>query len=142
MEEDLRHKVQVLQERDSYLEQDQFLQGGDEAVNAALVDQRIKFQKEHERENTEMADAAYQTIQTLNEMLQQKKKQISTKDEQIKNLREQMQQQRSVDQEEIRKLREQASGVGASALAKIHRLASTQDTAPVVQDRAETVQNL
>lgn len=61
--------MQVLRERDSYLEQDEFLKGGDAAVNSALADQRLKFQKEHERENTEMADAAYQTIQTLNEML-------------------------------------------------------------------------
>jgi hypothetical protein len=35
--------MQVLRERDSYLEQDEFLKGGDAAVNSALADQRLKF---------------------------------------------------------------------------------------------------
>ena len=34
-----------------------------------------------------MADAAYQTIKTLNEMLEQKKIQLKSKDEQIDKLR-------------------------------------------------------
>jgi len=34
-----------------------------------MEEQRLKFQNIHDKESKEMADAAYQTIKTLNEML-------------------------------------------------------------------------
>lgn len=41
-----------------------------------------------------MADAAYQTIKTLNEMLEQKNEQIRSKEEQIDRLRRDLAEQR------------------------------------------------
>jgi chromosome segregation ATPase len=43
-----------------------------------------------------MADAAYQTIKTLNEMLEQKKVQLRAKEDHIDKLRQQMAEQREL----------------------------------------------
>lgn len=47
-----------------------------------------------DKESQEMADAAYQTIKTLNEMLEQKNEQIRSKEEQIDRLRRDLAEQR------------------------------------------------
>ena len=64
-----------------------------------MEEQRVKFQEVHDRESKEMADAAYQTIKTLNEMLEQKKVQLRAKEEHIDKLRQQMAEQRELHAE-------------------------------------------
>ena len=46
-----------------------------------MEEQRMQFQATHQQESKEMADAAYQTIKTLREMLEQKKTQVRNKEE-------------------------------------------------------------
>jgi hypothetical protein len=53
----------------------------DEQAKDRQEEQRITLQSAHNQESKEMADAAYQTIKTLNEMLEQKKKQLKTKED-------------------------------------------------------------
>lgn len=55
--------------------------GVDEQAKDRQEEQRITLQSAHNQESKEMADAAYQTIKTLNEMLEQKKKQLKTKED-------------------------------------------------------------
>ena len=69
---------------------DAYVMGGEEGMKDVMEEQRIKFQAVHDQENKEMADAAYQTIKTLNEMLEQKKIQLKSKEDQIDKLRQQM----------------------------------------------------
>jgi hypothetical protein len=52
---------------------DAMVMGNDNVAKDQIEHERIKFQAVHDQENKEMADAAYQTIKTLNEMLEQKK---------------------------------------------------------------------
>ena len=66
-----------------------------------------------------MADAAYQTIKTLNEMLEQKKVQVRNKEEQIDRLRQQMAEQREIHADQLTKLQNEVSATGKSTLANL-----------------------
>lgn len=82
--EQLNRQLRMYKEQDSY-----FMEGeGADGVNSLMEEQRLKFQNIHEKEAQEMSDAAYQTIKTLNEMLEQKKIQLKSKEEQIDKLRQ------------------------------------------------------
>lgn len=87
----------------------------------------MKFQAAHDQENKEMADAAHQTIKTLNEMLDQKKVQLRNKEDQIDKLRRQMAEQREIDAEKYMKLQTDATAAGKSTLANLQRMVNTQD---------------
>lgn len=53
-----------------------------------------------------MADAAYQTVQTLQNLLDQKKELLRSKEQQMQRLREEMENQRKIDADVIAKLRD------------------------------------
>jgi chromosome segregation ATPase len=92
-----------------------------------MEEQRVKFQAAHEQENKEMADAAYQTIKTLNEMLEQKKAQVRSKEEQIDKLRQQMAEQRELAAEQYMQLQAEVTATGKSTLANLHRMVSREE---------------
>jgi uncharacterized coiled-coil protein SlyX len=69
-----------------------------------------------------MADAAYQTIKTLNEMLDQKKTQLRRKEEQIDRLRVEMAEERERHASEYMKLQSEVTATGKSTLANLHSL--------------------
>lgn len=73
-----------------------------------------------------MADAAYQTVKTLQDMLDQKNELLRSKEEHIERLRQQMMQQREQDAIEISKLREQLSITGNNTLNKLHQIVAKQ----------------
>ena len=56
----------------------------------ALQEQEARTTEAFNRENRELAEAAQQTIKTLNGMLSQKKNQLETKETMIQNLRNQV----------------------------------------------------
>ena len=69
-----------------------------------------------------MADAAFQTIKTLQEMLDQKNAQLRSKEEQIEKMRKQMIEQRDIDAQEIAKLQQQNTLTAGTTLNKLHEL--------------------
>lgn len=69
-----------------------------------------------------MADAAYETIKTLQDMLTQKNEQVKHKEEHISRLRDQMRIARESDATTIRGLQEQLSSTGNNALNKLQEL--------------------
>ena len=88
--EEVQQKDAVIRKLRSWHDTDAYVMGGEEGMKDVMEEQRIKFQAVHDQENKEMADAAYQTIKTLNEMLEQKKIQLRSKEDQIDKLRQQM----------------------------------------------------
>ena len=85
------------------------------------------MQSAHNQESKEMADAAYQTIKTLNEMLEQKKKQLKTKEDQIDQLRKDMANQREKSAMEYMQLQSELTAAGKSTLANLHAMVQKQD---------------
>jgi hypothetical protein len=69
-----------------------------------------------------MADAAYQTVQTLQGMLDSKIEMIRKKESIIAELKGQMQQQRRVDLDEIASLRKRLADTGETTLSKMHEI--------------------
>lgn len=69
-----------------------------------------------------MADAAYQTIKTLREMLEQKKTQVRSKEEQIDRLRTQLAEERERHAEQYSKLQAEVTATGKSTLANLHAM--------------------
>lgn len=63
-----------------------------------------------------MADAAYQTIKTMQEMLDQKNEQLKRKEEHIQNLRDEMKNQANQDAMIINKLKQDISITGNNTL--------------------------
>lgn len=62
----------------------------DEVLKDAISEHRAKTSSANEKEHKEMADAAYQTIKTLQDMLDNKNGAIRSKEDQITKLRQQM----------------------------------------------------
>ena len=83
---------------DKYLAQD-------DTTNEVIEEHKFKQNLVHEKENKEMADAAYQTIKTMQEMLDQKNEQLKRKEDHIQNLREEMKNQANQDAMIINKLK-------------------------------------
>jgi hypothetical protein len=69
-----------------------------------------------------MADAAYQTVQTLQGMLDSKIEMIRKKESIIAELKGQMQQQRRIDLDEIASLRKRLADTGETTLSKMHEI--------------------
>lgn len=71
-----------------------------------------------------MADAAYQTIKTLREMLEQKKAQVRSKEDMIDKLRQQMADERERHAEQCAKLTADQTATGTAALASLQAYVS------------------
>ena len=69
-----------------------------------------------------MADAAYQTIKTMQEMLDQKNEQLKRKEDHIQNLREDMKNQANQDAMIINKLKQDISITGNSTLNQMQQI--------------------
>ena len=69
------------QENDKYLGEDVYLQD-------QIEDHRLKTLAVAEKEQKEISDAAYQTVKTLQDMINQKNEQLRNKEEAIKGLRQ------------------------------------------------------
>ena len=65
---------------------------GDDKMKDVIEDHRIKTMAVAEKQSKEIQDAAYQTVKTLQDMIEEKNKQLKRKEEQIERLREQMKQ--------------------------------------------------
>lgn len=78
-------RLQMWQEGDKYLSEDIVLKD-------AIEDHRLKINAVAEKEQKEISDAAYQTVKTLQEMIEQKNDQLKRKEENVERLREQMKQ--------------------------------------------------
>lgn len=74
-----------------------------------------------------MADAAYQTIKTLQDMLDNKNQAIKNKEQQIATMRDNMSRQRNQDAKTIEDLRNQISMTGNTTLAKMQEIVSRHD---------------
>jgi hypothetical protein len=103
-----------------------------------IEEHKFKQNLVHEKENKEMADAAYETIKTMQVMLDQKNEQLKKKEDHIANLRDQMRKQAELDANQINKLREQISITGSSTLNKMHEIVSkNQGDGSMDQGRAQ-----
>ena len=78
----------------------------DAMTKDAIEDHRIKTMAAAEKQSKEIQDAAYQTVKTLKDMLEQKNTQLKRKEEQIERLRDQMKAQSALDAATINELRE------------------------------------
>jgi hypothetical protein len=75
-----------------------------------------------------MADAAYETVKTLQQMLDNKNETIQAKEGIIKNLKDQMMEQRKTDLEEIAVLRKRLTDTGDTTLSKMHEIVAKHDS--------------
>ena len=110
------------QEGDKYLSEDIVLKD-------AIEDHRLKTLAVAEKEQKEISDAAYQTVKTLQEMIEQKNEQLKRKEENIERLREQMKQQAQLDANTINQLREQHSVTGNTTMTKLHSIVAKHEAA-------------
>ena len=85
-----------------------------------------------------MMEAAYQTIKTLQDMLDVKNQAIRSKEEQVAKMRQQVSAQRELDAHTIQQLRDQISFTGNSTLAKMQEIVSKHDVAQTVQSQKQT----
>lgn len=108
-------RLKQWQEADKYLSEDQVLRD-------AIEDHRLKTLAVHEKESKEISDAAYQTVKTLQDMIEQKNEQLKRKEENVERLREQMKQQAQLDAAAINALREQISVTGNTTMNKLHTI--------------------
>ena len=84
---------------DKYLSQD-------EVLKDAIQEHRTKTTTAQEKEHKEMMEAAYQTIKTLQDMLDVKNQAIRSKEEQVVKMRQQVSAQRELDAHTIQQLRD------------------------------------
>jgi len=110
----------------TWADADHYMGKGDEGWKEIVEEQKVKFSALHEQENKEMADAAYQTIKTLREMLEQKKTQVRSKEDMIDKLRQQMADERERHAEEVSKLTSEQTAAGRDALASLQAYVSRQ----------------
>jgi len=131
LKDEVLYKDSVIRKLKSWRDTDAYVGAGEDGMQDDVLEaQRVKFQAVHEQENKEMADAAYQTIKTLNEMLEQKKTQVRSKEEQIERLRQQLAEQRELHAEQCMKLQAEVTATGKSTLANLHRLVSNEREVP------------
>jgi len=126
LREELAFKDTQIRQLRTWQDTDNMVMGDDAGARDQFEHERVKFQAVHDQENKEMADAAYQTIKTLNEMLEQKKTQVRSKEEQIEKLRQQLADQREHAAAEQMKLQAEVTATGKSTLASLHRMVSAK----------------
>ena len=130
LQDELRHKDSVIRRLKSWNDADDYVAEGEDALKGVMEQERVKFQAAHDQESKEMADAAYQTIKTLREMLEQKKTQVRSKEEQIDRLREQLAEERERHAEQFSKLQAEVTATGKSTLASLHAMVQNKDKPP------------
>jgi alcohol dehydrogenase class IV len=99
LKDELERKTARLQQLEGWQESDSYVRN-----SGAGIEDAGRYEAANDKDSKEMADAAYQTITTLNEMLEQKKQQVRSKEEQIDRLREQMADQRVIHADQCMKL--------------------------------------
>ena len=114
-------RLRMWQEGDKYLSEDLVLKD-------AIEDHRLKTLAVAEKEQKEISDAAYQTVKTLQEMIEQKNDQLKRKEENMERLREQMKNQAQLDAATINQLRDQMSVTGNSTMNKLHSIVAKHET--------------
>jgi len=120
--QELANKVQELQSENRQLVnlQEQLMVGGGNQDQKQMIEQySMKYQNAHQEESKQMADAAYQTIKTLNDMLDQKKVTIRNKDAQIQSLRDDLTKQREMAAEMQLKLVSEVTATGKNTLSNL-----------------------
>jgi hypothetical protein len=127
LQEELRSKEAIIRRVQSWRDHDTYVMGGGDGREDALEEQRVQGQAVHDQESKEMADAAYQTIKTLREMLEQKKTQVRSKEDQIDRLRQQMAEDRERHAEQYTRLQSEVTATGKSTLASLHAMVSQQE---------------
>ena len=95
---------------------------GDDGFDDMWKEHGIKQQAQHDEENSQMAEMAQQTIKTLTDMLDQKKTQLKSKEDQIKKLRKEMWEQREIDANKYMKLQSDTTSGRAQVLANLERM--------------------
>lgn len=88
-----------------------------------------------------MAEAAEQTVKTLQSLLEQKKESLLQKEDMIKKLRDQMEKRQQMDAETIASLRDQLAMTGNSTLSKLHEAASRMETSGARQTQGQRKAN-
>lgn len=78
----------------------------DEKIKDIIDSNKVKIDQMHEKESQEMAQAAYKTIKTLQELVETKNTQCKRKEEIIKELKDKMNLQKQQDTAEIIRLNE------------------------------------
>ncbi len=101
------------QEGDKYLSEDMVLKD-------TIEDHRIKTLDVARKEQKEISDAAYQTVKTLQEMIEQKNNWLQRKEANIEELRNKMKTQAQLDAQIINDLREKISTHGDTTMNKLH----------------------
>ena len=103
LKEELRKATEAIKSRDGIINRfkdwqlaDKYLQQ-DEVLREAIDKHRSKTQEIHDQESKEMAEAAYVTIKTLQEMIDQKNEQLRKKDGLIEKINHQAALQREQD---------------------------------------------
>ena len=91
-------------------------------IKEAIDETIMKQNQVKQQENKEMADAAYQTIKTMQEMLDQKNEQLKRKEDHIQNLRDEMKNQANQDAMIINKLKQDISITGNSTLNQMQQI--------------------
>ena len=134
LQEQVKHLQSMLVQKQSEVDTmnkwqfgDQYL-GQDDVLKDQMNEYKARVSVQQERDVQEMADAAYQTVQTLQNLLDQKKEMLRQKDDHIARMREQMETQRKVDADTIANLREQITATGTSTLSKLHEAASRMES--------------
>ena len=104
---------------------DKTIMDGD--IKKLLDDRKTELDAVQEQEQRQMAEAAYKTIKTLEEMVMSLQGQIRKKEDKVTEMRNEMMRQKELDCYEIQRLNEQLAGEGKQALGKLLKLAQEPD---------------
>ncbi len=115
------------QEGDKYLSEDMVLKD-------TIEDHRIKTLDVARKEQKEISDAAYQTVKTLQEMIEQKNQQLKRKEANIEDLRNKMKAQAQLDAQVINDLREKISTHGDTTMNKLHQIVQKHENTSSMQN--------
>ena len=116
-------RLRMWQEGDKYLSEDVVLKD-------TIEDHRLKINAAAQKDQVEIKKAAYQTVKTLQDMIEQKNEQLKRKEENIERLRTQMMNQAQFDAQQINELREKISATGGNTLNKLHQIVAHHDARP------------
>lgn len=105
-----------------------FATGGTAKLGELLEESQAKSKEVYDKETREIAEAAQATIKTLNEMLDQKKKQLETKELHINNLRNNMADERKKHVESMMRLEGQLTEANRRAADHASRLSTEPGT--------------
>jgi hypothetical protein len=119
------NRLQQWQYGDKYL-------ATDNVIKEEIDQHRDQTMQAANEDNKQMAEAAHQTVMTLQSMLDSKIDMIRKKEGIIADLKRQMQDQRQIDLEEIASLRKRLADTGETTLSKMHEIvAKANSEAPL-----------